>query len=364
MLRPLSGEPAWLCAAESRTKIKRQQQETTTNKQQRLKVFLVASYAANAVLVKRGLLIVIIIINFAGKNNFSWMKQTTTTTNSTSFMKKQEQAVKMTASANGVSAIGTKPTLIEVSPMRFLIMDAPRQANLHLYIREMRKHHVVHVVRVCEPTYVGGELESAGICLHEMEYKDGTSPSPELIRSWLELVDKTFYGGNNNAGATSSDPPPCIAVHCVAGLGRAPVMVAIALIEFAGMDPVEAVSFLREKRRGAINEKQLLYLGEYKKMYKSGAGGAAGDACCVILWIMIVAVVGGVATAYASFVPPNHGKKSTRRNDHLFRNLTKFLNTARFIVGLSIVVVVIERSNLKLCHVTFVDKRLRQSRDT
>lgn len=181
---------------------------------------------------------------------------------------------------NGVSTIGTKPTLVEVPPMRFLIMDAPRQANLHLYIREMRKHHVVHVVRVCEPTYVGGELSSAGICLHEMEYKDGTSPSSELIMSWLQLVDKTFY---SNSGA-AADAQPCIAVHCVAGLGRAPVMVAIALIEFAGMDPVEAVTFLRERRRGAINEKQLLYLGEYKKQYKKKGAAAGGDGgCCVIL---------------------------------------------------------------------------------
>lgn len=178
-----------------------------------------------------------------------------------------------------VSSIGTKPTLVEVPPMRFLIMDAPRQQNLHLYIREMRKHHVVHVVRVCEPTYVGGELSNAGICLHEMEYKDGTSPSGDLINSWLQLVEKTFYTDNG-----AKDAQPCIAVHCVAGLGRAPVMVAIALIEFAGMDPVEAVTFLREKRRGAINEKQLSYLGEYKKQYKKKGAAAGGDGgCCVIL---------------------------------------------------------------------------------
>ena len=193
--------------------------------------------------------------------------------------KPQEQAL-LNMSNGAASTIGTKPTLVEVPPLRFLIMDAPRQANLHLYIKEMRKHHVVHVVRVCEPTYAGGELQSAGICLHEMEYKDGTSPSTELIRSWLELVDATFYDGT---ATSSSDPPPCIAVHCVAGLGRAPVLVAIALIEFAGMDPVEAVSFLRQKRRGAINEKQLLYLGEYKKQYKKKASTAGESGCCVIL---------------------------------------------------------------------------------
>lgn len=171
-------------------------------------------------------------------------------------------------------SIGTKPTLIEVKPMRFLIMDAPRQSNLHVYIKEMSKHHVTDIVRVCEPTYNGTELKSAGICLHESEYKDGTSPPKELIMDWLQLVDKTFYGPN-------ADTSSCIAVHCVAGLGRAPVMVAIALIEFANMDPVEAVTFLRGKRRGAINEKQLLYLEGYKKQYHRN--GAAESGCCVIL---------------------------------------------------------------------------------
>lgn len=192
-------------------------------------------------------------------------------------------------------SIGTKPTLIEVKPMRFLIMDAPRQANLHVYIKEMRKHRVTDVVRVCEPTYHGGELQSAGICLHESEYKDGTSPPTELIMEWLQLVEKTFYASpapstatdpatassSNAANNNNSSTSPCIAVHCVAGLGRAPVMVAIALIEFANMDPVEAVSFIRERRRGAINEKQLLYLEGYKKQYKRS--GSSDASCCAIL---------------------------------------------------------------------------------
>jgi protein tyrosine phosphatase type IVA len=179
-----------------------------------------------------------------------------------------------TGSSTLSMSIGTKPTLIEVKPMRFLILDAPRQSNLHVYIKEMRKHHVTDIVRVCEPTYNGSELKSAGICLHESEYKDGTSPPKELIMEWLQLVDTTFYG-------PSADLSSCIAVHCVAGLGRAPVMVAIALIEFASMDPVEAVSFLRERRRGAINEKQLLYLEGYKKQYRRS--GADESSCCTIL---------------------------------------------------------------------------------
>ena len=158
--------------------------------------------------------------------------------------------------------------------MRFLIMDAPRQSNLYMYIKEMKKHQVGDVVRVCEPTYTAGELNSAGMTLHELEYADGTSPSKELIVKWLQLVEKTFY-------SPESDSSHCIAVHCVAGLGRAPQMVALALVEFANMDPVEAVSFIRQRRRGAINEKQLLYLEGYKKIYRRN--GTAENTCCVIL---------------------------------------------------------------------------------
>ena len=57
-------------------------------------------------------------------------------------------------------------------------------------------------------------------------------------------------------------------MHCVAGLGRAPVLVAIALIE-AGMPAVDTVEFVRKKRRGALNTVQLGYLMDsYKRQWK------------------------------------------------------------------------------------------------
>lgn len=42
-------------------------------------------------------------------------------------------------------------------------MDAPRANNLHLYLRELKKHNVTSVVRVCEPTYPASEVEAAGM---------------------------------------------------------------------------------------------------------------------------------------------------------------------------------------------------------
>lgn len=170
------------------------------------------------------------------------------------------------------NTISSKPTLITTKSLRFLIMDAPRQSNLHLYIKECRRHHVTDVVRVCEPTYLAAELNKAGITLHEMAYEDGHSPSDDILKLWLDLVEERFFSSASNSEGT-------IAVHCVAGLGRAPVLVAIALMEYEKMDAVDAVMMIRKGRRGAINEKQLQYLEGYKCRRRGGGGGCG----CVIL---------------------------------------------------------------------------------
>jgi len=197
-------------------------------------------------------------------------------------------------------SLGSKPTHIPVETMSFLVMDAPKQSNLHLYIKECRRHGVTDLVRVCQATYAGeADLHSAGIELHEMSFDDGLSPPKHVIEKWLDLVHARFFGThvtassadqlNNTQRISSNAASPAIAplrtatiaVHCVAGLGRAPVLVAIALIEFADMDPVDAVSIIRRHRRGAINGTQLNYLEKYRKSYKKGIGETRCD--CVIL---------------------------------------------------------------------------------
>ncbi len=157
----------------------------------------------------------------------------------------------------------SKPSLIEWGPVRFLIMDKPKDSNLHLYLKECKKHNVSCIVRICEPCYDKSEVEKAGLSLHEMYYEDGQSPPQDVITKWLSLVTETFDN------VKSGEEKPCIALHCVAGLGRAPVLVAIALVEY-GQDPGQAVSFIRERRRGAINAVQLQYLQQYKRTKKKG----------------------------------------------------------------------------------------------
>jgi protein tyrosine phosphatase type 4A len=83
-----------------------------------------------------------------------------------------------------------------------------------------------------------------------MHFDDGDSPPQDIIERWNALVHEIF---DKNPRAAAEEKP-CIAIHCVAGLGRAPLMVAIALVEH-GLDSISAVTFIRERRYASCNIK-------------------------------------------------------------------------------------------------------------
>ena len=139
-------------------------------------------------------------------------------------------------------------TVIEYKNLKFVIFDAPTNKNIHIYLQKLKNLNVTHVVRVCDSSYNENVFIQNGISVITMPFADGDPPPRTVIDKFLEMIDKKNV----------------IAVHCVAGLGRAPALVAVALIEH-GMDPLDAVEYIRSKRVGAINNKQLLYLESYKK---------------------------------------------------------------------------------------------------
>jgi protein tyrosine phosphatase type 4A len=151
-----------------------------------------------------------------------------------------------------MSALPNPPSLVEYKNTRFLIFDAPTDQNLDLYIKEMSKFNVKHLVRACDPSYDTDKLTSAGIDIHEMPFSDGGAPPEEVVSDWMDVCKTAF-----------KEKDATVAVHCVAGLGRAPVLVAVALIS-QGLSYDDAVSVIREKRRGAINAKQLKWLKTFK----------------------------------------------------------------------------------------------------
>lgn len=169
-----------------------------------------------------------------------------------------------------VKDIRPEPAEIEYKNMKFLITDRPNDQTIHTFIQELKKHNVKEVVRVCEPTYKVEELKAEGINVIDLVFDDGTFPPNEVIDEWFELLKNRFR----------ESPDACVAVHCVAGLGRAPVLVALALIEL-GLKYEDAVTLIRDKRRGAINSKQLAYLEKYRPKSRLKLKNGQKNSCCV-----------------------------------------------------------------------------------
>ena len=186
----------------------------------------------------------------------------------------------------GGKIIRPAPAEIEFKNMRFLITEQPQDATIQNYIKILKEHHVTHLVYATDPTYGTDDLSKVGVSVTELSFQDGSAPSSEIVDKWLVLLNKVFCGdggaannANGNAAnsaavaANSGAGGGCVGVHCVTGLGRAPVLVAVALIEL-GMKYEDAVEMIRKKRRGAINSRQLEFLAKYKrkKVFTKGKG--------------------------------------------------------------------------------------------
>ncbi|KAF9549565.1 Protein tyrosine phosphatase type IVA 1 [Mortierella hygrophila] len=187
----------------------------------------------------------------------------------------------------GLAPLGRQLTLIEppmTKGIRFLILDCPTDSTLPFYMQELKRNNVTDVVRCCEPTYRAETLRAEGITVHDWPFRDGAVPPVNIIKNWLQLVDSRFVrrrSGSPSASEEEEDTPPAptIAVHCVAGLGRAPILVAIAMIEL-GMANLDTVEFIRRRRRGCFNSNQIQYIDGYKrgKILKNSLGSGSSAA--------------------------------------------------------------------------------------
>ncbi|XP_004589880.2 protein tyrosine phosphatase type IVA 1-like [Ochotona princeps] len=167
-----------------------------------------------------------------------------------------------------------RPAPVEITyrNMRFLITHSPTTATLTRFLEELKKYRVTTIVRVCQATYDTALVEKEGIQVVDWPFDDGSSPSKQIVDDWVRLVSVKFR----------EEPGCCIAVHCVAGLGRTPVLIALALIE-SGMKNEDAVQLIRQKRRGAFNSKQLLYLEKYHSKMRLRFKDSNGhrNNCCI-----------------------------------------------------------------------------------
>ena len=145
-------------------------------------------------------------------------------------------------------------TFIECKTQSFYISQSPSNENINQFITSIKKNNIKHVIRLCKSTYDFTLIENEKIKFYDIEIPDGSVPNKEIIIKWNNIID-------------SINKSESILVHCIAGLGRSPLMVAISLIN-ENMDPYDVVNLIRKKNPKSFNSKQLNFLVNYKSNKK------------------------------------------------------------------------------------------------
>lgn len=153
---------------------------------------------------------------------------------------------------------------VDVGKNIFIITNSPNEKNLFDYIEELKNHKTNILVRFGEKKY--NEDFIRGIDFVDLYIEDGSVPNEETINIFLNIVRKN----------------PVIAVHCVSGLGRAPMMVLIAIILIYKKNRLESIINMRQIIPNSLNTKQINFLKNELKNVDNRNCGINKD-CCIIM---------------------------------------------------------------------------------
>ena len=140
------------------------------------------------------------------------------------------------------------PTLISFKHYHFLIIAAPCNKGMRKWLSDLKKNNVWLLVRCCGLTYNEDALAPLGIAIEKIKFGESELPTDEVVDGWLKIVDNFF---NKPGVVRSEEPKKVIAVHCITGLDRAPLLVAMALAH-KGMKVRVAVEVIQHERKDAI----------------------------------------------------------------------------------------------------------------
>jgi protein tyrosine phosphatase type 4A len=126
---------------------------------------------------------------------------------------------------------------------------SPNSNNLNIFLDKLKKYNIYMIVRLCESSY---SLPSDMIQIQNLPIPS-CIPSKEVIRQWNDILDS--INGN-------------IYIHCESGLGRAPTMIAIALLQ-KEVEPHNTIQILRKINKNLFNNIQLKFIFNYAVKRKS-----------------------------------------------------------------------------------------------
>lgn len=132
----------------------------------------------------------------------------------------------------------------------FMISESPTEINITDYVYLVQKNAINLVICLSEnKKYDPNIFKNVNIDYLHFLIKDGTTPTDEQIKKL-----SVFLSRYNS-----------VAFHCDAGLGRAPLFLAISFILLFDYKPANIIEKIRTKEKKALNTNQVTFLFTFKR---------------------------------------------------------------------------------------------------
>ncbi|KAI0751314.1 phosphatases II [Daedaleopsis nitida] len=136
------------------------------------------------------------------------------------------------------------------SPIKAVALQRKLPTPFHNCLDYFERQGVKLVVRLNNPLYDAQVFRDRGINHTELYFDDGTNPTDEIVRKFIDMADEVIENGG------------VVAVHCKAGLGRTGTLIGAYLVWKYGFTANEAIAFMRIVRPGSVvgPQQQYMYL--------------------------------------------------------------------------------------------------------
>lgn len=148
-----------------------------------------------------------------------------------------------------------KVTEIKIGVIKFVITEIPKKEQLVEYETLLKNHQVDLLIRIVENSLLY-EINIPGLSIVDFtDFQDGSVPTNEIMERYIKVIEEIKLKCTN----------PVVAMHCFSSLGRCPTFLGISMIiENPKMDKYDIIIYIRKKRPGALNVKQVNWLIDFK----------------------------------------------------------------------------------------------------
>lgn len=150
-----------------------------------------------------------------------------------------------------------KPVIIDTAQIQFIMTECPTLQQIHEFILLLKYYNVNYLLRINKDSYDTDLIlqEIPNLIIKNLYFPDGEFPTNDIINEYITFRKECL----------TENLHPIVAIHCVASLGRSPCIIALEMInqKMFNNDRFAIIDYIRNKRKGCFNTKQLKWVLEY-----------------------------------------------------------------------------------------------------